>query len=154
MLTYPSTSLSLSIVQYLQNSSISLSNIATVLIHQLEFYGYGSNSISSVDKLTVQNCSFIGSESSGTALNIIHSNADFVNYSFLSNRIGTYHGPIWILKQQEERLYDSFTPYAFVSGAMIANQSNISIVGSKFNKISYASIGCAIYRIAGNFRGY
>ena len=105
MLTYPSTSLSLSIVQCLQNSSISLSNITTVLIHQFEFYGCGDNSISSVEKLTVQNCSFIGSESSGTALNIIHSNADFINCSFLSNRIGTYHGPIWI--HQEEPSYDN-----------------------------------------------
>ena len=149
MLTYPSTSLSLSIVRCLQNSSISLSNITTVLIHQLEFYGCGENSISSVDKLTVQNCSFIGSKSSGTALNIIHSNADFINGSFLSNRIGTYHGPIWILEQQEEPLDDNFTPYAFVGGAMIANQSNVSIVGSKFDR-NQAGVGGAIYSTLGS----
>ena len=147
MLIYPSTSLSLSIIQCLQNSSISLSNIATVLIHQMEFYGCGDNSISSVEKLTVQNCSFIGSESSGTALNIIHSNADFINCSFLSNRIGTYHGPIWI--HQEEPSYDNFTLYAFVGGAMIANQSNISIVGSKFDK-NQAGVGGAIYSTLGS----
>ena len=147
MLTYPSTSLSLSIVQCLQNSSISVSNVTTILIHRLEFYGCGDNSISSVDKLTVQNCSFIGSESSGTALNIIHSNADFINCSFLSNRIGTYHGPIWI--HQEEPSYDNFTLYAFVGGVMIANQSNISIVGSKFNR-NQAGVGGAIYSTLGS----
>ena len=149
MLTYPSASLSLSIVQCLQNSSISLSNITTVSIHRLEFFGCGDNSISSVDKLTVQNCSFIGSKSSGTALNIIHSNANFINCSFLSNRIGTYHGPLWILAQQEEPSDDNFTAYAFVGGAMIANQSNTSIVGSKFNK-NYAGIGGAIYSTLGS----
>ena len=147
MLIYPSTSLSLSIVRCLQNSSINLSNIATVLIHQLEFHGCGDNSISSVDKLTVQNCSFIGSESSGTPLNIIHSNADFTNCSFLSNRIGTHHGPIWI--HQEEPLHDNFTLYAFVGGAMIANQSNISIFGSKFDK-NQAGVGGAIYSTLGS----
>ena len=149
MLTYPSTSSSLSIIRCLQNSSISLSNIATVLIHQLEFYGCGDNSISSVEKLTVQNCSFIGSESSGTALNIIHSNAYFINCSFLSNRIGTYHGPIWILEHQEEPSYDNFTVYALVGGAMIANQSNVSIVGSKFGK-NHAGVGGAIYSTLGS----
>ena len=149
MLTYPSTSLSLSIVQCLQNSSISVSNVTTILIHRLEFYGCGDNSISSVDKLTVQNCSFIGSESSGTALNVIRSNADFINCSFLSNRIGTYHGPIWILAQQEEPSDDNFTAYAYIGGAMIANQSNISIIGSKFNK-NQAGVGGAIYSTLGS----
>ena len=87
--------------------------------------------------------------SSGTALNIVHSNTDFINCSFLSNRIGTYHGPIWILEHQEEPSYDNFTLYAFVGGALIANQSNVSIVGSRFDK-NHAGVGGAIYSTLGS----
>ena len=148
MLTFHSSS-SISIIHCQHNASISLSNISTVMIHGLAFYGCGNNKISSVDKLTIQSCSFFGSEKSATALNIIHSNADFINCFFLSNRIGTYHGPILILEHLEEPSYTNFTLYAFVGGALIANQSNVYIVESEFEK-NHAGVGGAIYSTLGS----
>ena len=141
MLSHLSSSPNIRCHQY---ASIKLHNISNVMIRGLIFYGCGENMITSVDRLTVQNSSFVGTENSGTALNVIKSNAVFVNCSFLSNRVGTYHGPIMILESQQKLPNTNFTTSAYVGGALIVNQSNVSVVGSKFEK-NHAEIGGAIF---------
>ena len=150
MLTYYSSS-SFSTVQCQRNASISFSNITNVTIHGLVFYGCGENTISSVDELIIQNCSFIGSEKSGTALNMFRSNAVIINSFFLLNRIGTYNGPLMILEEQLEGdpTDKNFTTYAYVGGVMITNQSNVSINGSKFEQ-NHAGMGGVVFSARGS----
>ena len=131
------------------DANITFNNISNMTIHGISFRGCGGNKISAVNQLTVESCFFIGNENSGTALNIIQSNAVFIDCFFLSNRVGTYHGPILILENQEEPSYTNFTLYAFVGGALIANQSSVSLVGSKFEK-NHAGIGGAVFSTLGS----
>ena len=144
-----SVSSSTPMIKCQQESSITLRNVSNVLVRGLTFYGCGNNKITSVDHLTVHCCSFIGTENSSSALNIIRSNAVLTNSSFLFNRNGMYHGPLMIREIQHAPLHSNFSLYARVGGALIANQSNVSLVGSKFVG-NQAEIGRAIFSTLGS----
>jgi predicted outer membrane repeat protein len=128
---------------------LAFENITQVLLQGLQFIGCGSNEISSVESFTVQNSSFIGQNESGTALNIKQSNAIFENCSFLFNIKGIYIGPLQVISFWRKRPhFNNFTnsDYAFVGGATMVTQSNLTIFGSRFNG-NHADIGGAIFSI-------
>ena len=140
-----SNSFPVPIIMCQQNASFKFNNIGHVLIHGVIFVGCGNNIILSVDQFNLQDSSFLGEKNSTTALEIIKSNAIVVNTSFVSNTMGSYRGPIGILEYQdtqEEMNTDSV--YAFVGGAIIVTQSNVTITGSMFER-NHADVGGAIF---------
>ena len=125
-----------------QNASFNFDNIDNILLKGLIFIGCGGNRIISVGHLTVDSCLFIGQRESKTALEIIKSSASIVNASLLFNEVGSYRGPFGILLQQDSN--NTISPYTFVGGAMIVNQSNLSITGCRFER-NHAILGGAIF---------
>ena len=107
-----------------------------LLITGLKFIGCSSNKIVSVDHFIVDNSVFLGQQdTNGTALDILQANSEITNCSFVNNKPGSYYGPIKVWE-------DTF--HAYVGGAVIANQSNVTITGCKFEGNS-AGIGGAIF---------
>ena len=123
------------------NVSFEFQNIDYVLLKGLTFIGCGGNKMSTVNILTVNNCSFIGQKESGTALEIVESSAFVINASFLFNEYGSYRGPIGDMVQDSA---DGIPLYYFVGGAMIINQSSVDIVGSRVEG-NRANVGGAIF---------
>ena len=124
-----------------------LENIHHIYINFLHFVGCGENKIESVNQLIINNSIFRGlpQDTSGTALDLVHTNAKIINSSFLYN-LGSYRGPIrlqlpYLILQQP---IPPQSAYALVGGALIVNCSNMSAVGSKFEGNS-AEIGGAIF---------
>ena len=142
----------LSIITCEHNESFIFDNIGRVLMHGLTFVGCGNSAIISVNQLTVQHCSFLGRRNcSGTALEIIETNATIVNTSFVSNTMGSHRGPIGILEYRNKQgeTDDIVSVYAFVGGAIIATQSDVTVTGSTFEQ-NHAEIGGAIFSNQGS----
>ena len=72
------------------------------------------------------------------------SSASIVNSSFAFNTVGNYRGPIQVLELGENNDLPGTRVYAYVGGAIIANRSDIIIVGSGF-KGNSAEVGGAIF---------
>ena len=121
------------------NSGFTFENIGHVVIGNLTFIGCGNNKILLCDQLTVEGSTFIGRNGSGSALEVIRTSAYIVNSSFISNRGGSYRGPI-----KEPFNLTSLSVFAFVGGTMISNQSDIIIVNSLFEG-NCAEMGGAIF---------
>ena len=119
------------------NSGFTFESSGHVVIANLTFIGCG-NKILSCDQLTVESSTFIGRNGSGTALEVVKTSAYIVNSSFISNRGGSYRGPI------KEPFNPSVSMFAFVGGALISNQSDIVIINSLFER-NYAEVGGAIF---------
>ena len=69
----------------------------------------------------------------GTALELVHTNAEIINSLFLYNQHGSYRGPIGLL--QFLILRQQISPQslnALVGRALIVNSSNVSATGSRF----------------------
>ena len=75
-------------------------------------------------------------------------NATLINCSLVSNGIGTYHGPLLILENQQDPQILLLHMHTYVGGAMIVYQSNVSLIGSKF-EMNHAGIGGAVYSTFG-----
>ena len=138
---YPSSQASITCQH---NSGFSFESIGHVVVGNLTFIGCGNNKISSCDQLLVEGSTFIGRNGSGTALEVIKTSACIVNSSFISNRGGSYRGP----------LKEPFNPtvlsvFAFVGGAVISNQSDFIIVNSWFYG-NHAEMGGAIFSTRGS----
>ena len=123
-----------------QNANFKFDNISYLWIKGLRFVGCGNNRVLSVNKLIVEGCTFHGQRNSGTALEIIHTNASIENSHFISNTLGSccchFIGP------------NSFC--AHVGGAItIATHSNVTILKCMFVGNS-AEIGGAVYVDSGS----
>ena len=112
-----------------------------LLIRGLIFAGCGSNRITSVTKFMVKNVLFLGQKDhTGTTLEIVLTNSVITNCSFVDNRFGKYHGPFKVWK---------LSIHAHIGGAIIANQSNMTITETKFEG-NTAEIGGAIFATLGS----
>ena len=146
MLQYSSSShLSVRIICQ-QNVSFKFTNISYLLIKRLNFFGCGNNQVLRVDQFLIEESTFIGQKLRGSVLELIETNMYIVSSSFISNKLGSYRGPIRILEHQnvEKRV----AVYAYVGGAIIANQSNLTIMESMFEGNS-AEVGGAMFATLG-----
>ena len=125
-----------------QNASFKFEGIERLALKGLKFFGCGNNKIKSVKIFSLEQVSFFGQNGSETALEIDKTKAYFMDTSFISNTVGSLRGPIRIL---QGRRY----PYAYTGGAIIANQSNATIVRSIFFG-NRAEIGGAIFATCGS----
>ena len=98
-----------------------------------------------IHQLIINNLTFHGMQDiSGTALELIHTNAKIINSLFLFN-YGSYRGPIGLLEFLILRhRIPPQSLYALVGGALIVNCSNISVTGSRFEG-NIAELGGAIF---------
>ena len=116
------------------NSSgkFNLNNIDYVRISGLHFISCGNNRFAGVNHLTIYNTTYQHWNGSGTVLELVETTASIVKSSFISNRIGGYRGPIKILESLNNEQDLSISTYVWCGGALIATNSNVTIVGSTF----------------------
>ena len=114
--------------------------IKYLLIMGLNFIGCTNNKVISVNQCVIQNSVFLSQQNipGGTALDVILANTEIKNCSFVHN-FGSYRGPM--------KIADA-SVYAYIGGAVIANQSNITIMESRFEG-NNAEIGGAIFATLG-----
>ena len=128
-----------------KSSRFSFNKVDHLLISDLEFRGCVFTVTDSNDQIEVVNTTFIGSEDSGTVLTVSHSNLTVMNSSFISNTVGSKHGPILPLIEGKY-LSDS----TYVGGAIVATrESNVNISDCNFNGNS-APLGGAIFAEQGS----
>ena len=129
---------------------ISFNNTQVVYIMNVEFIGCGHNQVKNVNEFTLVNTKFVGTSSSGTALELIETNARITNSFFLSNTNGMFLNLIDQLKLIKKILgvqlqdVDLNTNGTWVGGALVATYSNVSIESCTFENNS-AEIGGALF---------
>ena len=114
--------------------NFNFSSVCSVHMSGLTFSGCETMT-ESVQHLTVEKCTFLGTEFSGTALTISESNADITDTEFLSNTQGTFRDGIQFL---------SIHLGSTVGGAVIITHSNVTIDECLFED-NEASKGGAVY---------
>jgi predicted outer membrane repeat protein len=124
----------------LHNTSFEFNKIGQVMIQQLIFVGCGNNRVMFSPRFTSENCTFIGKNGSGTALELINTTANMFNISFAFNIIGSYRGPVGTVKYQN----GTENEFSYVGGAVIANQSNVILADCYFEG-NMAQTGGAVY---------
>lgn len=141
---------------YMESAKISCGQKAKILINQvhlvyfghLNFIGCSENKIESAHQFILNGSTFNGQHNTtGTALELSHTDATIINSSFTFNRYGSYRGPIELLclsRLQQDTLRLQNSTYARVGGALIIKSSNVSVTGSYFEGNS-AEIGGAIF---------
>ena len=106
------------------------------------FVGCSKNEVKSVKDFLLENITFMGQNGSGTALEIDKTKVSIVDSLFDYNTVGSLRGPIRILEGSKYQ-------YAHVGGAIIANQSSVTIIRSEFMR-NRAEIGGAIFATQGS----
>ena len=127
------------------NTSFVFDKVGQVAIQQLMFVGCGNNRVMFCPHFLVANSTFFGQSGSGTALEMINTTASVFSSSFEFNTIGSYRGPVGIVR------YWNLTEntFAYIGGALIANYSNLTLVACYFEG-NVAHIGGAIYSTMGS----
>jgi hypothetical protein len=124
------------------NARFKFEGISKLSIKGIRFFGCGNNGIRLVKEFLLENTTFIGGNESETVLDIDTAQVSIVACSFMYNTIGSLRGPIRILQGHEHQ-------YARVGGAIIANQSSITVIRSEFLG-NGADIGGAIFATQGS----
>lgn len=106
-----------------RDASFKFYNIGCLWIRGLKFVGCGNNQALFVKEFVLDNCIFLGQKESGTALEVNETSLSVVNTSFVFNTVGSFRGPIGILKYWFNGTLESDCPYAYVGGAIIATQA-------------------------------
>ena len=127
------------------NTNFVFDKIGQLVIQQLMFVGCGNNRVLSCPNFTVANSMFIGQNGSGTALELINTAANIYSNSFAFNMFGSYRGPVGIVKYWK----GTANKFVYVGGAIIANQSNVTLVTCYFEG-NIAHIGGALYSTMGS----
>ena len=125
-----------------QDAAFKFEGIDRLSLQGFVFVGCGKNEVKSVNDFLLENTTFIGQNGSGTALEIDKTKVSIVDSLFMYNTVGSLRGPIKILEGRK-------CQYAHVGGAIIANQSNITIIKSRFMR-NKAEIGGAIFATRGS----
>ena len=120
-----------------RDASFKFESIGTLWIEGFRFLGCGSSKVKSVTDFLLEKTTFIGKNGSRTALEVDKTKVSIVDSLFEYNTVGSLRGPVRILKGSKYQ-------YAYVGGAIIANQSNITIIKSRFMR-NQADIGGAIF---------
>ena len=119
----------------LNYNSVNFGNSENIYIVGMEFVGCGgtSNQVENVGNFVLRDSTFLGQESSGTALELIGTTAQIFNCRFMSNRQGKYIA-FWEITQV----------YGTVGGAILASNSSVNISQSHFEG-NMARYGGAMY---------
>ena len=129
-------------------SLISFNNTQVVHIMNIEFIACGHNQFQKVNELVLVNTKFVGTISSGTALELSETNAQITSSAFFSNANGTLLKLTDQLKLIKKILGVQGTEFntngTWVGGAIAAIHSNIGIESSMFENNS-AEIGGALF---------
>ena len=121
------------------NGSLTFTNMVSVQIQNLSFFGCWDNYLSRITLLSIYNSVFDGYSSNynaGTALYIGYSNADIINTSFTAYA-GTH------LYKVDDILLQGDS-YKVVGGAIVSYGSDLWIYGSEFNG-NTAELGGALF---------
>ena len=123
-----------------KSSEFNFNNFNRLVISDLEFRGCVFSITDSNDNQVIINTIFRGSENSGTALTVSHSNLMVMNSSFVSNIVGSKHaGPVLTLSEGDNLDTTS------MGGAIFATrESNVNIHDCRFNG-NNAPLGGAIF---------
>ena len=133
-----------------QNKNFVFDEIGQITIRRLIFVGCGSNRVLSCPHFTIANSTFNGHNGSGTALELIDTNAKIYNSSFAFNVIGSYRGLVKIFNYYWKGTLNFTKDYfAYVGGALIVNSSNVTLVACVFQG-NMAQVGGAIYSTMGS----
>ena len=125
-----------------------LSHLDQVTIHGLHFMSCSSG-IEYVSQVTIEDSQLFGGEKlNGTALEFVETSATIVRCSFINNTIGSYRGPIGILKMISND-HPSAPAFTWCGGAITASKSAITISASVFYGNS-ATVGGAIFSSSSN----
>ena len=130
-------------------------------ISNVEIVGCGGNQVVNVDKFVVHKTTFMGQESSGTALELIETTAQIVNCTFLFNRQGAIIATQSNVNVSQSNFENNgafnYNVSVYRGTLLFADQqSNISIIASTFTSNSAQhgiiySYGCSITIITSNF---
>ena len=132
-----------------RNANFKFDNVEHLLMRNLKFVGCGKNRLYSVSQFLIEGSIFLGINGSGTALEIVDTNASIINCSFIFNKAGSYRGPIGVLEYWKQNIDANISVYSYIGGAVIANKSNIVIARSQFEGNS-AKVGGAIFAELGS----
>ena len=121
----------------------------SVQITDMEFIGCGDYEIINVEQFMLSNSKFESYviKNTPTALHFVSSNAQIINCTFSSYRVGTYRDSVRTLEvvNSSPDFSHTFPTYnATVGGAIVATHSNVSISHSNFSNNS-AQAGGAIF---------
>ena len=108
-----------------KDASFEFEGINKLSIEGFKFFGCGNNKAKLVKNFLLENVSFVGENKSETALEIDKTKVCIIDSSFVHNTVGSLRGPIRLLQGCKHQ-------YAYVGGAIIANQSNVTIIRSEF----------------------
>ena len=117
-----------------QNASFKFANMQSLHVKGLVFIGCGNNMVMSVNRLIVEMSSFVGQNGTGTALQIIKTNATIVSSYFSANTLGS----------RCLVLFEYHISSPFIGGAIVAYLSNVTITKSSFTS-NKANLGGAIF---------
>ena len=119
------------------NATFSFSRMDSLQVKGLVFIGCGNNIIISVNRLVIDNSTFIGQKGTGTALQIIKTNATIMSSHFSANMLGS----------------SCLVPFAynspFIGGAIVTYLSDITITNSSFAD-NRANLGGAVFNYYSN----
>ena len=120
-----------------KDASFEFEGINKLSIEGFKFFGCGNNKAKLVKNFLLESVSFVGENKSETALEIDKTKVCIIDSSFVHNTAGSLRGSIRLLQGCKHQ-------YAYVGGAIIANQSNVTIIRSEFvgNK---AEVGGVIF---------
>ena len=133
-LTCGSSTLQTNIICY-HNASFSFSRMDSLQVKGLIFIGCGNNMIMSVNRLLVEDSSFIGQKGTGTALKINETNATIVSSFFSANMLGSR----CLIPVEDHLSY-----YPIVGGVILAYLSDIVIINSSVTG-NRADLGGAVF---------
>ena len=128
-------------------TSLRLERIGEVWIRGLKFVGCGNNKVLLVNQLTIEYTTFLGQNCSGTALEIVETNATILHSCFDSNTVGSYRGPLTMPGLKDDQNLTTVSTY--IGGALIATKSSVKVVNSSFVK-NHAALGGAIFSQSGS----
>ena len=136
---------SVPVITCTQQSSFILVNISDVRIAGLEFRCSG-NRVQAVNQFILENSSFQGQENTfGTVLEISRTtNAHIVNSFFMFGTMGNFREHLSFLEYLQRTFFGTILLSANVGGAVIVNNSNLTIRNSHFEG-NGAQVGGAIF---------
>ena len=130
------------------SSSFTFQNIERLHLMGLKFVRCGENQFVNINEFVLFNVTFNGDQSSGTALELIGTNAQITSCNFLSNTNGSLRS----LEKQFVSIKAIFgaqglqidSNETWIGSVIIANESNISISSSTF-KTNEACVGGVLF---------
>ena len=121
-----------------KSSMLHFYGILTVQISNLDFFGCGGSRAQAIGQLSIIGTSFNGRRSQGTALELVEVRGIIEGSTFQFNVVGNLKNVI-VEKWMREK-----AQLCRVGGALIVEQSNITIIGSWFKR-NAAEVGGALF---------